>query len=89
MCGGFVASIFISASFSFNLWTAILGLAASAIMVLMRAHGGPVKCIVSTLDDENDGMLFTGGLDGAVKLWCISVKQRRRPLTAVDSGYNN
>ena len=89
MCGGFVTSIFISVSFSFNLWTVILGLAPSAIMVLMRAHGGPVKCIVSTLDDENDGMLFTRGLDGAFKLWRISVKQRRRPLIAVDSGYNN
>ena len=61
----------------------------TCISTMMRAHGGPVKCIVSTLDDENDGMLFTGGLDGAVKLWRVTVKQRRRPLTAVDIGHNN
>ena len=61
----------------------------TCISTMMRAHGGPVKCIVSTLDDENDGMLFARGLDGAVKLWRVSVKQRQRPLIAVDSGYNN
>jgi WD40 repeat protein len=46
------------------------------ILTVMRAHLGPVKCIVSTLNEENEGMLFTGGIDGAVKLWRVSVKHR-------------
>jgi WD40 repeat protein len=48
----------------------------TCISTMMRAHGGRVKCIVSTLNEENEGMLFTGGLDGAVKLWRVSVKHR-------------
>eukprot|EP01018_Ginkgo_biloba_P002872 Gb_33493 [translate_table: standard] len=43
---------------------------------VLEGHRGPVKCIAASIDDASGCHVYSGGLDGWVKVWWVSIKNK-------------
>ncbi|KAC9294233.1 hypothetical protein E3N88_46037 [Mikania micrantha] len=64
-----------SADKTVRLWRRSAGKSYSCVGVL-EGHGGPVKCLAVAVESSGDGdgreyMVYSGGLDGDVKVWKV------------------